>query len=80
VVNTKLTGIAKSLQNLRDKIAHGAGGNIVVSGLEPGPAIGSIIDVLDLQLANGLGSGTGAADAAFAVKKAQRRYKKGARN
>ena len=33
-----------------------------------------IINVLDLQLANGLGSGTGAADAAYALKKAQREY------
>ncbi len=80
VVNTKLTGIGKSLQDLRDQIAHGVGGGIVISGLVPGPAVGSIIDVLDLQLANGLGSGTGAADAAFAVRKAQRHYKGGARH
>jgi len=31
---------------------------------------------LDKRLANGLGSATGAADAVFAVKKAQRHYKK----
>jgi len=74
IANVKLTGLNKSLQQMRVDIAHGLGGNVSISGLEPGPAIDKILELLDSQLVNGLGSGTGAADAYYAVKKAQRNY------
>jgi S1-C subfamily serine protease len=75
VVSTKLTGIGRELQQLTDDIAQGKGRNIIINGYEPGTETLKIINVLDLQLANGLGMGVGAADAAYALKKAQRDYK-----
>jgi len=76
IADTRMTGIRHSLSNLHDNIANGLGRNVSISGLEPGPEIDKIITVLDQQLANGLGTGTGAADAEYALKKAQREYKK----
>jgi S1-C subfamily serine protease len=77
IADARMTGISHSLSNLHDNIANGLGRNVLVSGLEPGTEIDKIITVLDQQLANGLGTGTGAADAAYALKKAQREYKNG---
>lgn len=80
VVNTKLSGIGPSLDSIRKNIrsvgevfqATGANGN----GYGLGGSILPVIDLLDNQLANGLGSGTGAADAAYALKKAKREYER----
>jgi hypothetical protein len=47
------------------------GGN----GFDMDEILPGIIDVLDIKLANGLGSGTGASDAADALRKAQAEYK-----
>jgi serine protease Do len=77
IVSTRLTGISEGLAGIKEQIAHGLGRGIAISGMEPGTVVDQIIDVLDLQLANGLGSATGAADTAFAVKKAQRHRKEG---
>lgn len=74
VVNTKLTGVGPELQKLRDDIAHGKGTGISLGGIDPNENIGKVLNVLDLQLANGLGSGTGAADVAYALQKAKRAY------
>jgi hypothetical protein len=74
VVSQRLTGIGKELQHLGDDIAHGKGTGISISGYEPGREALKIINVLDLQLANGLGMGTGASDASYALKKAKREY------
>jgi len=75
IVTTKLAGINKSLEEVENDIntiPH------VEMGLGPGRGVvgslGQVIDVLDTQLANGLGSGTGATDASYALKKAQRDY------
>lgn len=76
VVSTRLTGITDSLFTLHKEILGGLGRNITVSGLEPGTEIDKIITTLDTQLANGLGSGTGASDVADALKKAQLEYKR----
>lgn len=76
IVSTRLTGIGPDLQTLSDELASGKGMGISLSGINPNEAIGKVINVLDLQLANGLGSGTAAADAAYALKEAQRNYKK----
>ncbi len=75
IVSTKLTGIGPDLQALRDDISAGKGSGVSLSGIDPNLTIGKILDMLDLQLANGLGSGTGASDAAYALKKAQKSYK-----
>ena len=76
VVSTKLTGIGKDLQQLAQDIQHGKGQGVSISGFTPGQETLKVIRVLDLQLANGLGMATGARDAAYALKKAQREYKK----
>ena len=70
-----MTGIDRSLAELHEQIAAGMGRNVKISGFEPGTETDKIINVLDNQLANGLGTGTGAADAAYALKKAKREYK-----
>lgn len=77
VVNTKLTGIGPGLDRVRRNAS--AGGDVQIIGthgnvIQVGGSIADIISVLDAQLANGLGSGTGAADAAYALKKAKRDY------
>lgn len=80
VVNTKLSGIGPSVDSIRNNIRstgevfkatgpHGEGYGL-------GGSILPIIDLLENQLANGLGSGTGAADAAYALKKAKRDYER----
>jgi hypothetical protein len=50
------------------------GSGITVGGFEPGTEVDKIITVLDTQLANGLGSSTGTADAANALAEAKRDY------
>lgn len=74
IVTTRLTGITDALADLHKQIVDGRGGRISISGFEPGPDVDKIITVLDTQLANGLGSGTGASDAAYTLKAAQRDY------
>jgi S1-C subfamily serine protease len=76
IVSTRLTGITSALSDLHENIAHGFGKNRSLGGFVPGAEIDKIIDVLDVQLANGLGSGTGASEAADNLEKAQREYKK----
>ncbi len=75
IVSTRLTGIsislAKQRQTLRTPAVEIRAGN----GFSLVESIGGLIDVLDAQLANGLGSGTGASDAGYALKKAQLEYK-----
>ncbi len=51
ILSTKLTGISPALADLRQETAKGLGGNVYMSGLQPGPAINQIITVLDNQLA-----------------------------
>lgn len=77
IVTTKLTGINKSLEEVGDRIKGGTGMEMTF-GPNMGviSSLGQVIDVLDTQLANGLGSGTGASDAADALRKAQRGYKR----
>jgi hypothetical protein len=77
IVSTKLAGITPALDEVRKNTS--AGGDIQVIGTNGNQfgiagSITPIIDVLDNQLANGLGSGTGASDAAYSLKKAKRDY------
>jgi S1-C subfamily serine protease len=76
VVDTRMTGLSRELTQLHENILAGAGSGFVISGLQPGPEIDKIIVALDQQLANGLGTGTGAADVAYALKKAKGEYGK----
>lgn len=75
IVSTRLTGIGPDLQQFNDELHLGHKGGVSMGGLTV-EDIGRIIDILDLQLANGLGSGTGASDAANALQKAQADYKR----
>jgi S1-C subfamily serine protease len=84
VVSTKLTGIGLGLQNVRQdrqreidkEKAGGVEIRTTMGGIDPAKSVSQIINVLDDQLANGLGMGTGASDAAYALKKAKRDYDK----
>jgi hypothetical protein len=71
-----MTGISRELAELRNQIAQGKGKGAMISGFEPGTEVDKIISVLDQQLANGLGTGTGAADIVYALKKAKRNHEK----
>lgn len=71
IVDTRMTGISHELADLHKRFARGQGRGITISGIEPAE-IDKIIVVLDEQIANGLGTGTGAADIAYALKKAKR--------
>jgi S1-C subfamily serine protease len=82
IVSTKLTGISTTLQQVRDKLSlsavaqsqSGVSYHYIVNGIEPDKAVGDIVTLLDEQLANGLGTGTGASDAARALNDAKREY------
>lgn len=74
IVSTRLTGIGTDLQKLSDDIVAGRVGGGVSMGAFTAYDLKRVIDVLDLQLANGLGSGTGASDAAHALKQAKSDY------
>ncbi len=76
IVSTKLTGLSNSLLALRSSLITNGTGGIAFSGIgDPGQFALDITDVLDRQLANGLGSGTGAADAANDLNIAKQNYR-----
>jgi len=79
IVSTKLSGITTGLDATRT-LNRQAGPVIKISGpdgtIDVTDEISSLIDVLDNQLANGLGTGTGATDAAEALRRAKQNYKK----
>ncbi|HEY4931001.1 MAG TPA: serine protease [Terriglobales bacterium] len=84
VVSTRMTGIDSALQQIRtdfeaDVIKMRAAGVEIhsrMNGIEPGPAVDRIVKVLDEQLANGLGTGTGASDIAVTLDQAKRDYER----
>jgi serine protease Do len=76
VVSTKLTGINDSLEEVGVAINTAPHMEIGSGGVGFVASLGQVINVLDTQLANGLGSGTGAADAAYGLKQAKRIYEK----
>jgi hypothetical protein len=61
--------------DLKEQTARGVGGNIDISGLQPGPVIHQILVTFDYQLANGLGSASGIDDPKEALRKAQQKRK-----
>jgi hypothetical protein len=63
IVSTKLTGITKSLEDVKTQVAQArTHGVVTIMGVNSNEAIGGIIQTLDTQLANGLGSATGIDD------------------
>jgi S1-C subfamily serine protease len=80
IVSTRLTGISQGLDETRTTLVVGIPGGpnatFQIMGVDFGKTITTLIDTLDQQLANGLGSGNGASDAAFALKEVQHSYEK----
>jgi S1-C subfamily serine protease len=75
VVSTKLTAISMSLEQQRRLLDNPPLMMFGANGFDMDEILRGLIDALDTQLANGLGSGTGASDAADALRKAQAEYK-----
>lgn len=84
IVSTRMTGIDAALQHVRDDLTNnntqmsnaGIETHVIMHGIDPALAAGEIINVIDEQLANGLGTGTGASDVANALKRVQKDYKR----
>ncbi len=76
IQSLKLTGIGNALDNIRN-FANAAPnhGHLVIDGVSPSYSVTQIINVLDQQLANGLGTATGVDDAASALRKSEREHK-----
>jgi hypothetical protein len=75
IVSTKLTGITPALDQQREALRN-PGVVIAGHGFDSTDAFTGLIDTLDNQLANGLGSATGAADAKYGLDKAKREYER----
>ncbi len=75
IVSTKLTGIGNSLAEMRDRAiqAQNSGGRVSIMGIDPTKFTIETVNVLDSQLANGLGSAVGIDDPKEALKRAQRK-------
>jgi hypothetical protein len=84
IVSTRMTGINSVLGEIRDSVdnsvaearARGVGTRMTVHGTDPALDVANIIKVLDEQLANGLGTGTGASDVAIALNEAKKNYER----
>jgi S1-C subfamily serine protease len=73
IVNLKLTGITAALKREKAKVADGRTHmQLTLGGVNFFDTVGGILDVLDSQLANGLGAATGAKDAADKLAEAQK--------
>jgi S1-C subfamily serine protease len=68
ILTSKLTGISQSLAATRDTLISGSNGEFVMGNVAIGQTLLGIINTLDLQLANGLGAGTGIEDARLAME------------
>lgn len=77
IENVRLTGITPALEKTkRDAQAQArTGGSVSIMGLNIVPTVYNIIDVLDTQLANGLGAGNGVTAARLAMDKARKERK-----
>jgi hypothetical protein len=77
MVTTKLTGINQPLDELKAAIDNPGPGHMEI-GLGPGlgaiGGLGRVIDLLDTQLANGLGSGTGTSDMTNTLERVKKGY------
>jgi Trypsin-like peptidase domain len=76
IVSTKLTGISGGLDEQRKKIIEGSRYvKMTTMGVDYSAVLTEIVDTLDRQLANGLGSATGIDDPKEALRKAQQKRK-----
>lgn len=83
IVTTKLTGVGPELQRIEDNLDRanigernaGVEFRLEAHGIDAAESVGELIRVLDEQLANGLGSASGASDASFYVHQAKRDFK-----
>ena len=75
IVSTKLSGISPALEQLKEFTGQPQQGQVGIMGVNPVEAFNQITTVLDLQLANGLGSAVGIDDPKEALKRAQRHKK-----
>jgi hypothetical protein len=57
IEDLRLTGIGPGLERAKQELAAGAGSGVIISGLNFGPVMKDLVNVLDEQLANGLGAG-----------------------
>jgi hypothetical protein len=78
IENIRLTGIGKALEKSKKEAeaAVKSGGSVSILGVNITPTIYNLIDVLDQQLANGLGAGNGISAARLAIEKANKEHKK----
>jgi S1-C subfamily serine protease len=76
IQSAKLAGISTALDETRRRLEAGKASGFVriVGGVDIADIFIGLINDLDRHLANGLGSATGAADAALALSKAKRNY------
>jgi S1-C subfamily serine protease len=75
IVSTKLTGISISLGNIRNEAVQSAksGSSVHISGVDAMQFMAETVNVLDSQLANGLGSAVGIDDPKSTLKQIQRK-------
>lgn len=76
IVTTKMTGITRDLETMRSSLVGMGGGSGIGFGGIPdiGVFVRQTVDILDNQLANGLGSGTGAGDAKRVLAECKKKY------
>ena len=79
IQSQRLAGIGQGLGAVRSVLQNGPAPGVQVNfsfaGVNLGPTIIELINVLDRHLANGLGAATGADDAAIAFRGAKKAYK-----
>jgi len=77
IQSQKLAGIGVELNDIRKQLVAGKSNMTVrFTGVDLADSLIGIIDVMDRHLVNELGSGTGASDVAYALKKARREYER----
>jgi serine protease Do len=75
IANVKLAGVNEPMEDAESVLTSPSSAQLALGNLSINGTIASVIDVLDKQLANGLGAATGINDPRFALVKAKRHYK-----
>lgn len=75
IVTLKLTGIGQALADTRNQLPASGGPDIEFGSVHVGTTIRQLIEVLDEQMANGLGAATGIDDPKDVLTKAQKKPK-----
>lgn len=78
IENLRLTGIGPALEQTKKdtEAAVRSGSSVSIMGVNLAPTLYNVIDVLDTQLANGLGAGNGITAARLTIEKARKENKK----